>query len=64
MGYICGILTLVLPGWSKYAINLFVVGYWVLWIVLMPKFLSEEYQPYVYIFAIVFFIIDLLIDVL
>lgn len=64
MGYVCGVLTLVLPGWFKYSINLLVLGYWVLWIALMPRFRSQEYQPYVYIFAIVFVVIDLVVDFL
>jgi len=62
MGYICGVLTLVIPGYFKYLINLIVLGYWILWIALMPRFKSQDYQPYVYIFAIVFFAIDLVID--
>jgi hypothetical protein len=63
MGYICGVLTIVIPGWFKYLINLFVLGYWILWVALMPRF-SPEYQPYVIIFAVVFFAIDLTIDCL
>lgn len=63
MGYICGVLTIVIPGWFKYLINLFVLGYWILWVALMPRF-SHEYQPYVIIFAVVFFAIDLTIDCL
>lgn len=64
MGYICGGLTLCIPGWFKYSINIIVLGYWILWISLMPRFLSQEYQPYVFIFAIVFFVIDLIVDML
>lgn len=50
--------------WFKYGINLIAVGYWILWVSLMPRFKSQEYQPYVYIFAIVFFVIDMLVDLL
>jgi hypothetical protein len=65
MAYIFGCFTLLkIPMWFKYGINLIAVGYWILWVSLMPRFKSQEYQPYVYIFAIVFFVIDMLVDLL
>lgn len=64
MGYICGALVLFLPGITKYFINLISIGYWILWVALMPMFLDPLYYPYIYIFAIVFILIDILIDFL
>lgn len=64
MGYLCGILTLKLPGKSKYLINIFTIGYWVLWVAIMSSFVAYEYAPYVFTFAIIFFLIDMLIDFL
>ncbi len=62
MGYICGALVLFLPGATKYLINLISIGYWILWVALMPIFLDTLYYPYIFIFAIVFIFIDLLIE--
>lgn len=40
MGYIVGAIFRALPGKSKYLINLFSLGYWVLWVFLMRLFNS------------------------
>jgi hypothetical protein len=40
MGYICGILTLKLPGKTKYLINLITLGYWILWVPIMSSFVA------------------------
>jgi len=64
MGYICGALVLFLPGALKYLINLIAIGYWILWVALMPIFLDTLYYPYIYIFAVVFILIDFLVDFL
>lgn len=64
LGYLCGLLVLKLPKYTKYLINLVTLGYWAIWIALMPKFLSNEYKPYIYIFALIFFLIDMTIDFL
>ena len=64
MGYICGLFTIYLPSFTKYTINLITIAYWVIWIILMPRFISSEYDPYVIVFTIAFFMIDMLIDLL
>ena len=62
MGYICGALFRFLPGRSKYLINIVAVGYWILWVILMRNFVSSEYKLFLLVFAIIFFVIDLLLD--
>lgn len=64
MGYICGAITLNLPGNSKYLINLLSLVYWIIWIVVMGSFYSSEYKPYVYTFVAIFFVLDMLFDML
>lgn len=64
MGYLCGILTLKIPGNCKYMLNLITLGYWILWVAVMQRFISDGYQPYVFTFVIIFFFLDMLIDFL
>jgi hypothetical protein len=64
MGYLCGIFTLKATGKWKYMVNLLALGYWILWVAVMANFYSEEYKPYVYTFAVLFFILDMLLDFL
>jgi hypothetical protein len=64
MGYLCGAATLRLPGKTKYLINLVTLAYWAIWIPVMGMFYSEEYKPYVYTFIIIFFVLDMVLDLL
>ena len=64
MGYLCGALVLILPGKTKYLINIVTLLYWILWIALMNIFKSTEYKPYVYTFFIIFFVLDMVLDLL
>lgn len=64
MGYICGAITVKLPGKTKYLINIITPLYWILWVALMNIFTSTEYKPYVYTFIIIFFVIDMTLDFL
>ena len=64
MGYICGIITLKLPGNTKYLINVITIGYWIIWIIVMADFTTTEYKPYVYTFVVIFFFLDMLFDFL
>jgi len=40
MGYLCGMFTLKLPGNWNYCINLFTLGYWIIWVAVMGQFTS------------------------
>ena len=64
MGYICGIITLKLPGNSKYLINIITLTYWIIWIVVMADFITTEYKPYVYTFVVIFFFLDMLLTLI
>ncbi len=64
MGYICGAIVVNLPGKTKYLINLLTIVYWIIWIAVMGSFYSNDYKPYVYTFAIIFFVLDLIFDFL
>lgn len=64
MGYICGLMVVCLPGHTKYLVNLFPLGYWAMWIALFPRFASDDYKPFVYTFMLIFFGVDMLIDLL
>ncbi len=64
MGYLCGILTLKLPGNTKYLINILTIAYWIIWVVVMADFITTEYKPYVYTFVVIFFFLDMLFDFL
>lgn len=64
MGYIVGAIFRFLPGNFKYFINLFSLGYWILWIFLMKIMTtkSSEYRLYILVFSILSFFLDLVID--
>lgn len=64
MGYICGAITLNLPGNTKYLINLLSLIYWIIWVIVMGSFYSSEYKPYVYTFVAIFFVLDMIFDML
>jgi len=64
LGYLCGLITLKLPGNTKYLINILTIVYWVIWVVVMADFYSNEYKPYVYTFVVIFFVVDMLFDFL
>ena len=62
MGYICGAIVVNLKGSLKYLINIVTLLYWFIWVPLMGMFNSNEYKPYVYVFVIIFFAVDMLLD--
>ena len=62
MGYIVGCIFKFLPHKTKYGINVVSLGYWILWVVLMRNFKSSEYKLFLLVFAVIFFLIDLLLD--
>ena len=64
MGYLCGVTTLKLPNNTKYLINILTIVYWVIWVVVMADFTSNDYKPYVYTFVVIFFALDMLFDFL
>ena len=64
LGYICGTVVIHLPGYAKYLINLVSLGYWIIWVAAMSSFTSSEYKPYVFIFTVIFLLIDMIIDFL
>lgn len=69
MGYIVGALFRILPGNMKYLINLFSLGYWILWIFLMKimnnnGINSKDYRLYILVFSILSFFLDMVIDAL
>lgn len=67
MGYICGALFRNLPGRLKWLINLFSLGYWILWIFVMKDMSikpSKEYRLFILVFSILSFFLDLTIDAL
>jgi hypothetical protein len=65
MGYICGSIFRCLPTNTKYMINLFSLGYWVLWIFLMKSMAdkpSNEYRLFILVFTVLSFVLDLVFD--
>ena len=64
LGSICGTVVIHLPGYAKYLINLVSLGYWIIWVAAMSSFTSSEYKPYVFIFTVIFLLIDMIIDFL
>ena len=64
MGYICGAIVLKLPGNSKYLINLVTLFYWFIWVPVMNMFTSAEYKPFVYVFVVIYFGLDMILDCL
>ena len=64
MGYICGAIVVNLPGNTKYLINIVTLIYWFIWVPVMAMFYSSEYKPYVYVFVVIFFALDMLFDLL
>ena len=63
MGYIYGALKRYIPGRWKYSINVIVIGYWIIWYELMPRF-DTNFSLFVLIFSVVLIVIDLIIDAL
>lgn len=67
MGYICGTVFRLLPGNMKYIVNVFSLGYWVLWIFLMRLMgtkSSSDYRLFILVFSILSFFLDMVIDLL
>jgi len=64
MGYICGAIVVKLTDGLKYLINLVTLIYWFIWVPVMGMFHSSEYKPYVYVFVIIFFVVDMILDML
>jgi hypothetical protein len=67
MGYICGAIFRSLPSNTKYLINLFSIGYWILWVFVMrvmSSLPSSEYRLFILVFSIMSFALDLVIDAL
>ncbi len=63
MGYIVGAIFRYLPGHFKYLINILSIGYWILWITLMPR-MASKYKIFIIVLAILTFFVDMVIDAL
>lgn len=62
LSYLCGLISLKLKGYWKYLINLWTICYWILWVALMSRFVAPKYLNFIIVFAVVFFLIDMIMD--
>jgi hypothetical protein len=67
MGYIIGAVFRYLPGHFKYLINILSIGYWIIWITLMPRMAERnqnQYRLFIIVLAVLTFFVDMVIDAL